>query len=454
MKFFNSTKIILLFFFFCGFLSCKKDNPYTGIKAPVAHTFPVFENIGDIAMYEINFRAFSNSGDISGVIDRLDSIKKLGINVIWLMPHYPIGQLRSINSPYCIKNYVDVNPELGNIQNMKALVNEAHKRDIAIIIDWVANHTSWDHPWIANKDWYTQDAAGNIVHPPGTNWQDVADLNFTNAEMRLEMIKSMKFWVENVLIDGFRCDAADYVPLDFWKQAIDSLRLIPNRKLLMFAEGERKNHFDAGFDMNFGWDFFGTGKNVFGQNQSAGQFFNAQNREYATLPPNTHPVRFTTNHDENNSSGIPQVIYGGENGALAAFVATAYLGGVPMIYNGQEVGCETNLAIFSATPIDWNFNNALLAKYQQLMAIRKNNSALRTGTLTNLATSQVVGFTRKTDNNEAFVIINTRNENVSYTIPSPQVGTTWKDAQTEVDEVLSTSISLAPYQFKILVKTP
>ena len=143
-----------------------------------------------------------------------------------------------------------LNPELEIVEEFKRLVELCHEKGISVILDWVANHTSWDHAWIKeHKEWYTQDSIGNIISPAGTGWNDVADLNYDNADMCLAMIDAMKYWIQEVGVDGFRCDAADYVPYTFWKQAVDSLRAIPNRKLLMLAEGKRKDHFDAGFDM-------------------------------------------------------------------------------------------------------------------------------------------------------------------------------------------------------------
>jgi len=193
-------------------------------------------SIEDIIMYEVNIRAFSNRGDFQGVIDRLDSIKSLSVNTLWLMPIYPIGKIKTVNSPYCINEYTQVNSEFGTINDFNLLVEKAHKREMQVIIDWVANHTSWDHSWIQNKGWYTQNVNGNIIHPEGTNWQDVADLNFDNTEMRNEMIRAMKYWVLETNIDGFRCDAADFVPYDFWKQALDTLSSIKGKELILLAE--------------------------------------------------------------------------------------------------------------------------------------------------------------------------------------------------------------------------
>ncbi|MBK7865827.1 MAG: hypothetical protein IPJ75_01870 [Ignavibacteriales bacterium] len=181
-----------------------------------------------IIMYEINLRAFSSQGNFAGIEVRLDSIRALGVNVIWLMPIHPVGKLKSVGqlgSTYSVQDYNAVNSEFGNLEDLRRLVEKAHQKGMAVILDWVANHTAWDNPWIANKSWFTQDGSGNIIIPAGTNWQDVADLNYSSQEMRATMIKAMKYWVLAANIDGFRCDAADMVPQDFWKQALDSLKI-------------------------------------------------------------------------------------------------------------------------------------------------------------------------------------------------------------------------------------
>ena len=189
----------------------------------------------DVALYQVNMRSFSKEGNFKGVIARLDSIKALGINVVYILPIYPVGILKGQGSPYSVKDYRAINSEFGTLNDLRALVDGVHKRKMAIIIDWVGNHTSWDNPWIVNKSWYEQDSTGNIKYPQ--TWRDVAQLNFKNNDMRLTMINDMKYWVLTANVDGFRCDYADGPPADFWKQAIDTLRNITNHKLLFLAEG-------------------------------------------------------------------------------------------------------------------------------------------------------------------------------------------------------------------------
>ena len=453
----SSKFLILTALFFLVFVACKKEDPVqppVGDPAPVQYEAP-FTDIpatSDIVMYEINERAFSSSGTLNGILPRLDSIRALGVNVIWLMPIHPIGAIKTVNSPYCIKNFTEVNPEYGNLEDLRTLVREAHKRKMAVIIDWVANHTSWDNPWIQNTTWYTQDASGNIIHPAGTNWQDVADLNFANTKMRLEMIKSMKYWALTANIDGFRCDAADYVPFDFWKQAIDSLNQIPNRQIIMLAEGARPDHFAAGFRMNFSWDFFAKHKAVFKNNQAASGLFTSHQAEYATIPANAHKLRFTSNHDECAWDDTPLGLFGGKNGSMAAFVISAYMGGVPLIYNGQEVGCPVKLPFFSRSPIDWSTNPDMTAAYQNLMRIRAEHPALRGGSLESYADQHIIAFKRKSASDEVLVFVNTRNNASTLAVPSGLQNTTWKNALTNAPITLGAQLSMSAYQYLVLEK--
>ncbi|MFZ4706727.1 MAG: alpha-amylase family glycosyl hydrolase [Bacteroidales bacterium] len=414
--------------------------------------FAEVPEISDVVMYEINERAFSTTGTFAGILPRLDSIKALSVNVIWLMPIHPIGVLNTVNSPYCVKNYLKVNPDYGTLEDLRTLVREAHKRKMAVILDWAANHTSWDNPWIENKAWYTQDGNGNIIHPAGTNWQDVADLNYNNADMRLAMIKAMKYWVLAANIDGYRCDAADYVPYDFWKQAIDTLINVPNRKLIMLAEGARIDHFEAGFRMNFGWDFFNKSFDVFKNGQAAAGYYQAYLGEYTTIPFGSQKLHFTSNHDKCAWDDTPLGMFGGKDGSMAAFVITAYMGGVPLIYNGQEIGCLVKLPFFSRSPIDWTTNPAMFAEYKWLMALRAAHAALRTGTLQFYQDTDIAAFKRTEATDEILVIVNTRNIAKDFAIPAVLQSTVWQDARNGESVTLGITLSLNAFEYRMLIK--
>ncbi len=233
-------------------LSCSSvKNVSTTVPAQYGKPYQHVPDPRDVTLYQVNIRTFSTSGDLPGILPRLDSIKALGANVIYLMPIYPVGIVKTSNSPYCVRNYTAVNPEFGTLADLRAVVDGAHSRNMAIILDWVPNHTSFDNPWTANKSWYLQNSAGNIISPPGRGWNDVAQLNFDNYDMRAAMINAMKYWVATANVDGFRCDFADGQPIDFWKQAINSLRHIPDHILLMMAEGSRNENFTRRLRLQF-----------------------------------------------------------------------------------------------------------------------------------------------------------------------------------------------------------
>jgi glycosidase len=404
-----------------------------------------------IAMYEINLRAFSQSGNIEGIISRLDELKSLNINTLWLMPIYSQGVEKSVNSPYCIRNYKEVSSEYGTLADLRKLTTLAHERKMAVIMDWVANHTSWDNVWISNKTWYSQDANGNIIQPPGTNWTDVADLNFENAKMRDAMIDAMKYWVLEANVDGFRCDYADGVPFDFWKQAIDSLNNIKNRKLILLAEGSRKDHYQAGFQMTYGWDYYSKLKSVW-KGENAQNIMTVNTNEYSGLADGKHKLRFTTNHDESAWDASPITLFNGKNGALAASVSTIFMGGVPLIYTGQEVGRSGTTPFFTKSPVDWSANSEMYAEYKNLMKAYFEVNVPKLKSLQNYSTQDVLIFKRFSGNKEVLVFINVRNKSVNLTLPIALVNSEWKNALNNQILNLANTLALTNYQYYILTK--
>jgi glycosidase len=294
---------------------------------------------------------------------------------------------------------------------------------MSVILDWVANHTSWDNAWISNHpDWYSQNTAGQIIIPPGTNWNDVADLNFNVTEMKLEMIDAMKYWVLEANVDGFRCDYADGVPFEFWQQAINTLSAIANRDLLFLAEGTRSDHYTAGFHLTYGWNFYTAVKNVWNGTGSS-NLYNTHLTEYNNMPDGKHKIRFTTNHDESAWDASPWTLFNGKAGALAASVSTIFMGGVPLIYSGQEVGRSTTTPFFTNSPINWSINPDMLQAYKNILAFHKQSPAARKGSISNYVNSANVICMKKTLGTEnVVVIVNVRNSTQTYTVPSPLTG--------------------------------
>jgi glycosidase len=427
-----------------------KDDPLVQYGTPFANV----PDRQDATIYQVNIRAFSAQSGFQGVTARLDSIKALGVNVLYLMPIFPVGSVKSVNSPYCVKDYQAVNPEFGNLDDLRALVDGAHNRNMSVLLDWVPNHTAWDNPWISShKDWYLQDAAGNIVIPPGTNYNDVAQLNFTNSAMRKEMIKSMKYWVYTANVDGFRCDYADGVPFDFWKEAVMALRSVATHKLLLLAEGSRGDHFTAGFDYIFGFNFFGQLRSIYSTNQAVTRLDNVNNTEYSAAANGQNVVRYLTNHDVNGSDGTPLDLFGGQKGSMAAFVVVAYMKGVPMIYNGQEVGTTFKLVFpFTGADINWTPNPTVTAEYKRIIAFRNNSLAIRRGVLTTYSNADICAFTKEQSAEKVFVVSNLRNATINYTLPASLANSTWTDALTGAAVSVTNQLSLSPYGYLVLKK--
>ncbi len=460
-------RIGLLIWVVVFIFSCKKSGsnppPYTPPPVtPVVDSTPAqygtpfagVPNRQDASIYQVNIRAFSQGGNFGGVISRLDSIKALGVNVIYLMPVYPVGTLKSVNSPYCVKDFKSVNSEFGTLTDLRALVDGAHSRNMSVMLDWVANQTSWDNPWITqHKGWYLQDASGNIVSPPNTTYTDVAQLNFNNDTMRLAMIADMKYWVYTANIDGFRCDFADNIPVDFWRQAIDTLRNISTHSLLMLAEGSRSANYSAGFDYNFGFGFYGNLKNIYSNNASVLSIDNQNTIENAGAANGQQVVRYITNHDVNGSDGTPISLFGGKNGSLAAFTVVACMNSVPFIYNGQEVGMTTPITFpFTTVKIDWTTGQDETAIYKKIIAARNNSTAIRRGALASYSTADICAFTKTATGDTAFVISNLRNAAINYPVPPALANTTWNDALNGGTVAVGSGLALAPYTYMILEK--
>jgi glycosidase len=407
----------------------------------------------DVSLYQVNTRAFSVAGDLKSVTARLDSIKALGINVIYLMPLYPVGTVNSVNSPYCIRDYTSIAEEFGTMDDLKTLVNTAHQKQMGVLMDWVANHTAFDHTWTKNKSWYKQDSTGKIISPPGTGWNDVAQLNFDNPDMRREMIKSMKFWLDNVNIDGFRCDYSDGPPFDFWKEAVASLRAAAgSKKLLLLSEGTRADHFKAGFDYNFGFHFFENLKKIYRDGKPVQSIDSINAADLKGAVPGQQYVRYTSNHDVNSSDGTSLSLFDGKKGELAAFVVVSYMQSIPMIYNGQEVGTPNRLSFpFTTDKIDWSINPSHTAAYKQIIKFRAGSEPIRRGQLKTYSNNDVCVFTKELGSKKVLVVANLRPKAISYQLISPLLrNTRWKDAFSGNTKALKTAVSLEPYQYMVL----
>ena len=381
--------------------------------------------VKNATIYEINVRQFSKDGSLNGVKEQLPRLKQMGVDIIWLMPIHPIGELNrkgSLGSYYAVRDYREVNPEFGTKEDFKTLVEAAHALGMKVILDWVANHTSPDHVWIeqGHLNWYTLDANGNVQPTLGTDWTDVADLNFDNTEMRAEMIDCMLGWVRDYDIDGFRCDVAGWVPIDFWKQA--RTELDRTKPIFMLAEAEG-NELHQAFEMTYGWELHHIMNDIAQGKQGASaihDFFAKQN-----LPNNGFQMNFTSNHDENSWNGTEMERLGQARFCFAVFAATVE--GMPLVYNGQETSLDRRLKFFEKDPIDWNAMD-LVSFYQVLLNLHQNHPALAVGKgqtkprfLTKKTDQKVLAYVRENAGEKVLVFLNFSAEEQTITIKDPSL---------------------------------
>ena len=407
------------------------------------------------ALYEVFVRDFSAAGNFQGLIDGLDRIQAAGSNVLWLMPIYPLGQLNkkgTIGSPYAVADYRGINPDFGGAADFRRLLDAVHARGMKLILDFVPNHTAWDHVWMQqHPDFYTRDANGKVMVPMDnsgnpTDWTDVADLNYNNPAMRQAMIADMRYWLENFDVDGYRMDVAHFVPDDFWKEAIANLHSI--RPILMLAEaGEARQHTN-GFHLSYGWDSYGGLKEVWHKAASAAQW-TAHQVDDVNLPNNGRRLHFTTNHDETGWDQPPVTLFGGAAGARAAFVAMTLLPGAPLLYNGQEVESPQKLPLFEKEPVNWNQPNAsvTIGFYRKVIDLNRTGGDFVGRDLKVIETNlpnDVIAYQR----GNAVVLVNTRNR--ALTLAATGMKLEGARDLLSGGEQKTDTVALAPYGVLVL----
>lgn len=338
-------------------------------------------------IYQVNVRQYSAAGTLGAVQADLPRLKALGVDILWLMPIQPIGQLNrkgSLGSYYSIRDYTAVNPEFGTLADARAFVAAAHQLGFKVILDWVANHTAWDHPWAtAHKDWYKLNARGEVYavtfnegQPTEEHWDDVVALDYRSDSLRAAMIEAMAFWVRETGLDGFRCDVASLVPTDFWVRARRELQAI--KPLFMLAESDAVElHTSGAFDMTYDWSLPDEVFKKIGKGEAGAPLLKAWlARQPGAYPAQAYRMRFTSNHDFNSWHGSDAELYGDAWPALV--VLTFTLPGMPLIYNGQESRLSKRLAFFEKDAIDWQ-RHELTDFYRQLVALKHRHPALAAG---------------------------------------------------------------------------
>jgi cyclomaltodextrinase len=412
--------------------------------------------------YEIFPRQFSATGDFAGITAQLDRLQQLGVNILWLMPIHPIGKLKAkgtVGSPYAVRDFYGINPDYGTAADLHRLIGEAHRRGLKVIIDIVADHTAWDSVLMKMPDFYIHDASGQII-PPNPEWQDVAGLNYANPRLRRYMIDMLKYWVHEFDLDGFRCDAAGMVPTDFWEQVRTELDAL-KPGLVMLAEWESTALTARAFDLDYTWKGYDALDDAITGRAPASAVREQWQRDKAQYERGALRLRFSDNHDKNRA-----IARFGEPAALAASALVFTLDGVPLLYNGMEVGdaAESSApSLFEKLPINWKSGDhhpQFPRAYRQLTELRHAHPALTDGELVWLHNSdeaRVLSFIRHDANETLLVTVNLSSRPFVGVVEAGD--STYSDiTPAAVDAAKSTpvaalpALSLAAWEFRVFRK--
>ena len=341
---------------------------------------PQQQPLENSVVYEMNVRQYTQEGTFAAAQQQLPRLAELGVDIVWLMPIYPIGvegRKGELGSYYAVKNYCDINPEFGTLADFDNFVAEAHRLGLRVVIDWVANHTSPDAVWVTGQpaEWYERDAEGNTTFT--ADWSDTANLNYENPEVWKGMQAALRFWMERG-IDGFRCDMACEVPLEFWQETIAGLRAdYPH--MYWLAEGEEpKLHTLSGFNASYSWELHHMMNSIARGEQGVEDLLAYLAKDAERHPANAFRLMFTSNHDENSWAGT-EFERMGDAAKLMAVLTFTLPGGQPLIYTGQEIGWNKRFEFFQHDPVTSWEANEYTEFYKWLIDIRHNNPALAAG---------------------------------------------------------------------------
>ena len=363
-------------------------------------------------LYEVNIQQYTPEGTFRAFESHLPRLKSLGVDILWLMPVYPIGiknRKGSLGSYYSVRDYGNTDPDYGSVDDLKHLVKQAHAMGFHVILDWVANHTAWDHSWVKeHPDWYEHDSTGHFVSP--YDWTDVIQLNYSNHHLWTAMVQAMKFWVTNADIDGFRCDYPGHIPVAFWDSARSVLQII--KPVFMLAEDEQHTALLAhAFDMNYAWELMHLTEHIAGGKEKTSALSSYFIREQKIYPPDAYRLNCITNHDENSWNGTVFERYGDGVRAFATLIFT--VPGMPLIYSGQEAGLNKRLRFFEKDTINWSDTTIWSPFYHQLINLKHHCVALGNGiaggplkVLHNDKEDRVFSFMRQKGENKIVVIQN------------------------------------------------
>ncbi len=415
----------------------------------------------DAVLYQINTRQFTSEGTFAAAQAHLPRLADMGVDIIWLMPIHPIGELNrkgSLGSPYAVRDYRAVNPEFGIEAEFRAFVDEAHQLGMKVILDWVANHSAFDNPLIqSHPEWYTRSPEGALMSPVGTDWSDVADFDYSQPGLRQYMTESLVYWVREFGIDGYRADVAGYVPTEFWETARAELDKV--KPVFMLAEWEQRDLHARAFDATYAWKWKEAMQRLVSDGSGVAAIRSYYAEQAESWPHAAMRMTYTDNHDQNSWDGVAADIYGP---AYEAAMALSFVGsGLPLIYNGQEADLDRQLAFFEKDPIRWvpGRHDAL---FRRLIALKTEMPALHNGRygapmieVPSNATADVFAFTRGQAGEQVFAVFNLSPRAQSITFDHARHHGSYTDALSGERARFAggETMDLAPWGFRIFKQT-
>jgi 1,4-alpha-glucan branching enzyme len=411
-------------------------------------------------IYEVNVRQFTPEGTFEAFESHLPRLKAMGIDIIWLMPINPIGVEKrkgTLGSYYSVKDYYSVNPEFGNLADFRHLVKTIHDMKMHVIVDWVANHSSWDNALAKeHPDWYSKTPEGNFQPTPWYDWDDIIDFDYDKPALRKYMTDAMRYWVKEADIDGYRCDVAGFIPVDFWENVRHELDAI--KPVFMLGEWESRDLHKKAFDMTYSWSLWEKMTAVTKDHKPIGGLIEYLAHDVSTFPKDAYRMTFTDNHDKNSWEGNQVSNFGA---ALpASMVLCSVVNGMPLVYSGQEAGLDRSLKFFDKDLIEWK-THPYYDLYKALFTLKHNNHALWNGSnggemirIFNDKPEQVISFSRAKNGDQVVPVINYSDKPVTVKLNSKyQKGTytelfTGKEIALKGDDVFT----LAPWKYLVFVK--
>lgn len=426
--------------------------PYVEIKHP--------EWSKNATIYEVNVRQYTPEGTFKAFESHLPRLKEMGIDIIWLMPIHPIGVEKrkgTLGSEYSVKDYYGVNSEYGTMDDFKALVKKIHSMGMYVILDWVANHSAWDNPLAKeHPDWYTKTPEGNFQPTPWYDWDDVIDFDYNVPAMRKYMTDAMKFWVKEADIDGYRCDVAGFIPVDFWENLRSELDAI--KPVFMLAEWESRDLYKRSFDMTYSWSLWEKLRDATTHKKGIAGLVEYMAHDFSSVPPDAYRMTFTDNHDKNSWEGNQFSNFG--EGLEACMVFCTVVNGMPLVYSGQEAGLEKSLKFFDKDSIQWKAH-PFYDIYKKLFALKHSNQALWNGAwgapmnrIYNDKMDKIISFSREKNGNRVVPVINFSDQPVTVKLNSKYLSGNYTEYfsgetyELKGDDV----ITIGPWKYLVLVK--